>query len=242
MSNPVFSQSAIEKERVLDSEPMSINGAINKTFILLACVVATSAYVWNLYYQGFTDKAMMLGTVGFVLSIISFIAIMFNRNIVNIMAPVYALSEGLLIGGISAIFEKSFPGIVIQAVSGTFMALFSMLLLYKIGAIRCTDKFRSVIFIATLSIGGIYLIQIIGSFFHMSIPGIFASGAIGIGFSVLVVAIAALNLIIDFDVIERGANNMMSKNFEWYGAFGLMVTLLWLYIEILNLLAKTRNR
>ncbi|MPN55055.1 hypothetical protein SDC9_202734 [bioreactor metagenome] len=122
------------------------------------------------------------------------------------------------------------------------MALFSMLFLYKTGTIKCTEKFKSVLFISTLSICGIYLINLIGSFFGMQIPQIFTSSYIGIGFSLLVVGIASLNLIIDFDFIERGSQQMLGKSFEWYGAFGLMVTLVWLYIEILNLLSKLRDR
>lgn len=242
MPNPVFSQNVVERETVLDSEPMTVNGAINKTFILLAILIASSFAVWNLFFQGYTDKVGMLTMVGFVASIISFIVIMFNRKAVAIAAPIYAASEGLLLGGISAVFEKSYPGIAIQAIASTFAALFSLLFLYRIGAIKCTEKFRSVIFISTLSIAGIYLINLIGSFFGMQIPQIFTASTIGIGFSVVVVIIAALNLIIDFDFIERGAQSMLGKTYEWYGAFGLLVTLVWLYIEILNLLAKLRDR
>jgi uncharacterized YccA/Bax inhibitor family protein len=242
MPNPVFSQNVIQRETVLDSEPMTINGAINKTFILFAILLATSFVVWNLFFKGYTDKVYMLTMVGFVASIISFIVIMFNRKAIAIAAPVYAASEGLLLGGISAMFEKAYPGIAFQAIVSTFAALFSLLFLYRIGAIKCTEKFRSVIFISTLSIAGIYLINLIGSFFGMHIPQISTSSNIGIGFSLIVVCIAALNLIIDFDFIERGAQNMLGKTYEWYGAFGLMVTLVWLYLEILNLLAKLRNR
>jgi len=240
MTNPVFNQKAIEKVNVLESEPMTVNGAINKTFILFALLVASSLIVWNMFFQGFTDKVAMLGIVGLVTSIISFIAFMITRN--PIAALAYAVSEGLLIGGISAYVEKIYPGIAIQAVGLTMMCLFSMLFLYRIGAIKCTEKFRSVIFISTLSIGGIYLINFIGHFFGLQIPQIFTSSLIGIGFSLVVVVIASLNLIIDFDFIERGAQQMLSKTFEWYGAFGLMVTLVWLYIEILNLLTKLRDR
>lgn len=242
MTNPVFNQKLMEREQILDSEPMTINGTINKTFILFALLLAASCSVWSLFYQGYADKVAMLSMVGFVTSIISFIVIMVNRNAVKIAAPVYAISEGLILGGISAMIEKSYPGIAIQAIGITFMVLFSMLLLYRVGAIRCTEKFRSVILISTMSIAGIYLINLIGSFFGMHVPQIFTSSTFGIGFSLVVVVIASMNLIIDFDFIERGAQNMLSKNFEWYGAFGLMVTLVWLYIEILNLLAKLRDR
>lgn len=242
MPNPVFSQNVVEREQILDSEPMTVNGAINKAFILMGLLFAGSITVWSLFFQGYTDKAGMLGMAGFVLSIISFLVIMFNRKAVAVAAPVYAAAEGLLLGGISAIFEKSYPGIVIQAVGATFAALFSLLFLYRIGAIKCTDKFRSVIFISTLSIAGIYLINLIGSFFGMHVPGIMTSSNVGIAFSAVVVVIASLNLIIDFDFIEQGAQRMLGKSYEWYGAFGLMVTLVWLYIEILNLLAKLRER
>ena len=148
----------------------------------------------------------------------------------------------LFLGGISAVFNAAYPGIVIQAVLATFAAMFTMLALYRLRVIQCTDKFRSVIYISTISIAVLYLIQWIASFFHYSIPAIFGAGTIGIGFSVIVVGIAALNLILDFDFIERGAQNMLPKDYEWFGAFGLMVTLVWLYVEMLRLLAKLRDR
>ena len=243
MSNPVFSRRALESgETVLNGEPMTISGAINKTFILFLCLLATSAYEFMLYLQGYTDKAAGLMMIGFVASIISFLVIMFARKTIKFMAPVYALSEGLILGGLSVMFEAQYPGIVIQAVGSTFMAFFVMLALYKANVIRCTQKFRSVLMISMLSILGIYIVQIIGSFFHMSVPGLFGSGLVGIGFSAFVCVIAALNFIIDFSVIEEGAAQMMDKSFEWYGAFGLMVTFVWLYVEILNLLAKMRDR
>lgn len=242
MPNPVFNQNVIERERILDSEPMTVNGAINKAFILFALLLASSLIVWDMFYKGYTDKVMMLGGVGFITSIISFIVIMVNRKVIGIAAPVYAASEGLLLGAISAQIDRVYPGIAIQAIGITFMALFSLLALYRVGAIRCTDKFRSVIFTSTLSIAGIYLINLIGSFFGMHIPQISTASNIGILFSLVVVVIASLNLIIDFDFIERGAQSMLGKSYEWYGAFGLMVTLVWLYIEILNLLSKFRER
>lgn len=243
MSNPVFSSRAMEgNTTILSGEPMTINGAISKTFILFLCLLATSVYEFMLYAQGLTDKAAGLLMIGFVASIIAFIVIMFARKTIKYMAPVYALSEGLIIGGLSAMFEGMYPGIVVQAVGSTFMAFFVMLALYKAGIIKCSEKFRSVLMISMLSILGIYLVQFIGSFFHMSIPGLFTSSLVGIGFSAVVCIVAALNFIIDFNVIEEGANNMADKSFEWYGAFGLIVTFVWLYIEILNLLAKLRDR
>lgn len=240
MPNPIFNQNVMEQERILDAEPMTINGTINKSFILLGLLLAGSFVVWSAFYQGYADKASMLMMVGLIGSIISFIAFMFTKN--ALAAGAYATCEGLLLGGVSAYFEKMYPGIAIQAIGGTFAALFSMLFLYRIGAIKCTEKFRSVIFISTLSIAGIYLVNLIGMFFGMHIPAINTANPIGISFSAVVIVIASLNLIIDFDFIEQGAQRMMPKNFEWYGAFGLMVTLVWLYLEILNLLAKLRDR
>ena len=243
MSNPVFSENALrENERILSGEPMTIGGAVNKTLILFGCLLLTSVYEFSLYLQGYTDKALALMMGGFVAAIISFIVIMFARKTIKYMAPVYALSEGLVLGGLSVMFEAMYPGIVIQAVGSTFMALFVMLVLYKARVIKCTEKFRSVLMISMLSILGIYIVQLIGSFFHLSVPGLFESGLVGIGFSIFVCAIAALNFIIDFQVIEDGAQRLADKSFEWYGAFGLMVTFIWLYIEILNLLAKLRDR
>lgn len=243
MSNPVFTRQAMDgNSTILSGEPMTMNGAIGKTFILFLCLLATSAYQFMLFAQGMTDKASGLMMIGFVASIIAFIVIMFARKTIKYMAPIYALSEGLVIGGLSVMFEGMYPGIVVQAVSGTFVAFAVMLMLYKAGIIRCTEKFRSVLLVSMLSILGIYLVQIIGSFFNMSIPGLFTSSLVGIGFSVLVCIVAALNFIIDFSAIEDGVNGMADKSFEWYGAFGLMVTFVWLYIEILNLLAKLRDR
>jgi len=242
MSNPVFNQKVFQEERVITSEPMTINGTINKTFLSFALLLASSVYVWSLYFQGAMDKVGMLMTVGIITSIIAFLFIMFNKKAMAVATPVYAVAEGLVLGGISAQFERMYPGIAIQAIAMTFMALFSLLFLYRVGAIKCTEKFRSVIFISTASIAGIYLISILGSFFGLHIPQIFSSSLIGIGFSLVVVVIAALNLIIDFDFIERGAQNFLPKEYEWYGAFGLMVTLVWLYLELLNLLSKFRDR
>lgn len=243
MSNPVFNERVFENEKVLNAEPMTINGSINKTFILFALLLVASATVWSMFFKGYTDKVMMLLIAGTVAGISSFIVIMFDGvKSLPVTAPIYAVSEGLVLGGLSAITEASFPGIVIQAVGATFATLFSLLLLYRVGAIRCTERLRSVVFITTLAIMGIYFVNLIGSFFGMQIPQINTSSNIGIGFSIFVCVVASLNLIVDFDFIEKGAQKLLPKEYEWYGAFGLMVTLVWLYVEILNLLRKMRNR
>lgn len=243
MSNPIFSERAINSGNTeLMGVPMTINGTINKTGFLLICLLMSAFCTWTFYFQGYMDRVSMLTVVGLVMSIVAFLVIMFNRKVISYFAPIYAVGEGLLLGGLTAMFEVSYPGIAMQAILGTFVTLGVMLMLYRMGVISATEKFRSILFVATLSIAGIYLIQVIGTFFlHKSIPMIFDSGAVGIGFSLFVVAIAALNLILDFDFIERGAKAGMDKTFEWYGAFGLMVTLVWLYMEILRLLAKLRD-
>lgn len=240
MANPILNDRFTQAEGVINGQVMTINGTLDKTFLLFLCALLPAAYTWNQFMSGFTDKAYMLMTVGAIVGFIFALIVAFTRN--KYLTPLYAVCEGLFLGGISAVFNVQYPGIVIQAVLGTFASMFTMLGLYRIGVIKCTDKFRSIIFIATISVAVLYLIQWIGSFFHYSIPAIFGSGTIGIGFSVIVVAIAALNLILDFDFIEKGAQAMLPKDYEWYGAFGLMVTLVWLYIEILRLLAKLRDR
>ena len=240
MANPILNEKFTEQERVLDGAPMTVNGTIQITAFLGLLVVASAAFTWTRMTAGYTDLAMMLTAGGFIVAFFTALIITFTRN--KYLVPVYAVAEGLGLGGISASFEASYPGIVSQAVAGTFAALFSMLILYRANIIRCTDKFRSVIFIATLSIAGIYLINFIGGFFHMQVPLINSSSTMGLAVSAVICVIAALNLIIDFDFIERGAQNYLPKDFEWFGAFGLMVTLVWLYLEILRLLAKLQDR
>ena len=240
MANPILNDKFVDQERVLQGEPMTVNGTIQITAFLGIILIAAAAFVWSRFTLGYTDIAMMLTSVGGIAAFIIGLIVAFTR--IKYLIPIYAAAEGLLLGGVSSMFEASYPGIVAQAVAGTFAALFSMLILYRTNVIRCTDKFRSIIFISTASIAVIYLVDFIGSFFHFAVPLINTSSVIGIGFSVLVIVIAALNLIIDFDFIERGAQNYLPKDMEWYGAFGLMVTLVWLYLEILRLLAKLQDR
>ena len=240
MANPILNDKFVEQERVLQGEPMTVNGTIQITAFLGLILFAAAAFVWSRFTLGYTDMAMMLTAIGGIGGFVLGLVIAFTR--IKYLIPIYSACEGLFLGGISSLFEASYPGIVAQAVIGTFAALTSVLVLYRANIIRCTDKFRSVIFIATASIAIIYLVNFIGSFFHFAVPVINSSSLFGIGFSILVVIIAALNLIIDFDFIERGAQNYLPKDMEWYGAFGLMVTLVWLYFEILKLLAKLQDR
>lgn len=240
MANPILNEKYTTQERVLQGETMTVNGTIQITAFLGLLMLAAAAFSWSRLALGYTDLGMMLTSAGAIVGFILALVIAFTR--IKYLIPVYAVCEGLFLGGVSASFEASYPGIVSQAVAGTFAALFSMLILYRAKVIQCSDKFRSVIFIATCSIAVIYLVNFIGSFFGLHVPLINSSSNLGLAVSVVIVVIAALNLIIDFDFIERGAQNMLPKDMEWYGAFGLMVTIVWLYLEILRLLAKLQDR
>lgn len=243
MSNPILNEERFtSQERVLDGEPMSIQGTIGKIFMLFVCLLAGAGI--SLYYlfnnQSATVVPMM--TVSAVVGFILVIATCFNVKIAKYTAAPYALLEGIVLGGISAFFEAAFQGIVIQAIMLTFASLFVMLMLYKAKMIQYTEKFRSVLMTAILSVGAVYLVQLILSLFGRTIPGIFDNGPVGLAFSLVVVAIASLSLIQDFYFIESASNNLLSKDYEWYGAMGLMITLVWLYMEILRLLAKFNSR
>jgi uncharacterized YccA/Bax inhibitor family protein len=222
---------------------MTIQGTVNKAAILLFLVLLSAAWVWNLFYSSGNPAAAMpwIG-VGAIGGLIAALVTVFKKQWAGITAPIYALLEGLVLGGVSAMFEAKYPGIVIQAVSLTFGTLFCLLMAYSSGMIRATENFKLGVAAATGGIFVIYLVSWILGFFGAGIPFIHESGLIGIGFSLFVVVIAALNLVLDFDFIEQGAAHGAPKFMEWYAAFGLMVTLIWLYFEILRLLAKMRNR
>ena len=240
MSNPILSKNFLADERVLTEAPMTIKGTLNATLMFSLILFASAAFVWIKYMAGFTDLAQMLTVGGAIVGFILALIISFARTVK--LVPVYAFCEGLILGGVSAMAEKVYPGIVSQAVLCTMITLCSMLLLYQSGTLRATDKFRRVVFISTISIAGVYLVNFIGSFFGLHVPFLYSSSLIGIGLSVAICIIAALNLIIDFSFIEEAAMRGAPKSYEWYGAFGLLVTIVWLYIEILNLLMKLNRR
>jgi uncharacterized YccA/Bax inhibitor family protein len=222
---------------------MTLNGTVNKTGILLVCAIATAAWTWHLFLQS-RDYAdvMPLMLVGLIGGLIFAMITIFKKEWSPVTAPIYALLEGLVLGGISAALELRYPGIAMQAVSLTFGTLFVLLLAYRSGLIKVTQKFRLGIIAATGGIMVFYLLEMLLGFFGIRFAAINGSGVIGIGFSLFVVAIAALNLVLDFDFIERGVQFGAPKYMEWYGAFGIMVTLVWLYLEILRLLSKIRSR
>ena len=252
-SNPALGANAFSQVSPYGGETMSIQGTVNKSFALLFLVFSGAWWIWEKIIQPtpilFEEQAsanmeavtpFIFG--GLIIGMIMALVTIFKKEWSMFTAPVYAIAEGFVLGGISAIFEMSYPGIVMQAVALTFGTLFCLLMGYKSGLIKLTDKMRAGIVAATGAIFLVYLVSFIMSFFGAGIPLIHGSGPIGIGFSLIVVGVAALNLILDFELIERGAMQGAPRYMEWYGAFALMVTLIWLYINLLRLLSKIYGR
>lgn len=239
--NPVLSEKRFNIEGTF-SEKMTIDGVVNKTFLMFALVLASSYWIWSKFSETLIvadiTLYMMVGIFG---GLVFALITTFKPTVANITAPIYAILEGLALGGISAFMEASYPGIVIQAVSLTFAVFFSLLFVYRTGLIKVTENFKLMVVAATGGIFLIYMLSFVLSFFNINIPLIHDSGMFGIIFSLVVVAIAAMNLVLDFDFIEKGAEKGFPKYMEWYASFGLMVTLIWLYLEILRLLSKMRR-
>jgi uncharacterized YccA/Bax inhibitor family protein len=240
-SNPALSGNAFRVGYGTVGDSMTVSGAVNKTGILLICAVATAAWSWNLFTRS-PESAMPLLAVGGIGGFIVAMVTVFKKEWSPITAPIYALLEGLVLGSVSAMLELRFPGIPMQAVGLTFGVLVALLLAYRAGIIKATENFKLGVIAATGGIAVFYLIQFVLGFFGVHFTSINGSGTIGIGFSVIVVIVAALNLVLDFDLIENGARAGAPKYMEWYSAFALMITLIWLYFEILRLLTKLRSR
>ncbi len=230
--------------RVADpSRMMTIQGTVNKTALMLILLLIPAAWTWNMFFStGNTSAVMPWLYGGFIGGFIVALVTVFKKELSSVTAPLYSVLEGLALGGLSAIFEARFPGIVIQAVALTFGTLFCLLAAYRSGLIKVTENFKLGVVAATGGIAMIYVASMLLRLFGISMPYIHENGLIGIGFSVFVVIIAALNLVLDFDFIEKGSEAGAPKFMEWYAAFGLMVTLIWLYIEILRLLSKLASR
>lgn len=236
-SNPVLKDDAFISRSQTSDGVMTINGTINKTAILLCLCVTSAYYTWNT--PGAQSWILPAAIGGLIFALIT----IFKKTWAPFTSPIYALLEGVVLGAISVMYETQIPGIVFQAISLTFATMALMLFLFRYNIIRVTDKLRSGIFIATGAIMVVYLVSFVMGFFGASIPMIHGSGPIGIGFSLLVVGIAAFNLLLDFDFIHRASESRQApKYMEWVGAFGLMVTLVWLYLEILRLLGKLNSR
>lgn len=244
-SNPTLLSNPFSGFRtVSEPESMTIKGTANKTLLLLILVMLPAAWVWKMFLNAGGNVAtiqiwMMIGIFG---GLITSLVTVFKKEWAPLTAPLYAVLEGLFLGGISAIFNHAYPGIVVQAVSLSLATLLAMLITYQSGLIKVTNNFRLGVVAATGGIAIVYLGSLVLSLFGVNASFIYGSGLFSILFSLFVVGIAALNFILDFDFIKQGARNGAPKYMEWYGAFALMVTLVWLYIELLRLLAKLSDR
>ena len=242
MSSPAFNEKLFNKIQTsdyADAGAMTVNGTINKTGILFLLMVATSIVSWNLAN---TELGIALLVGSLVINLILGFVIIFKKNLAPSLAPVYALVEGFVLGAISARFEATRPGIAMNAMILTFSCLGLMLALYHFKVLRATPRFQKVMTIAMAAIVMTYVCNIIAGLFGHPMAFINQGGTFGIVFSVVVVGVAALNFIMDFDLIETGAAQRAPKFMEWYCAFGVMLTLVWLYLEILRLLSKLSRK
>lgn len=244
--NPTLSESIFSRSVAAPhSQSMTIKGTLAKFGFLLLMVLVGSFYTWNLFEPTKLPTLMTFMWVGIFGGLITGLIVSFKPKWAPYVAPAYGIFEGFFIGGISVIinnaFAETYPGIVLQAVGLTLGVALAMFLLYYFRIIKPTQKFKAIVFSATLGIGLFYLITLVLGMFHVNLPFMYNSSPLGIGISLFVVAIAALNLILDFEQIEVGSKMGAPKFMEWYGAFGLLVTIVWLYIEILKLLSRLAN-
>ncbi|MFO7670874.1 MAG: Bax inhibitor-1/YccA family protein [Bacteroidales bacterium] len=242
-SNPVMTGSIYEKAgRSASESVMTISGTLNKIGLMLLLLIASASYTWKLVLGDDPGRvgtlAIIGGIGGFILAMIT----IFSPKSSPYTAPVYAILEGMFLGAISAVINAQYPGVAFQAVLLTIGTLFTMLFLYRSGHIRATPKFRRGVMMATGAVFFAYLISWILSLLGIPMGFMHSSGPLGIVISLVIIVVAALNLIMDFDFIEKGSQMSAPKYMEWYGAFGLMVTLIWLYIEFLRLLSRFAGR
>ncbi|MDE2197208.1 MAG: Bax inhibitor-1/YccA family protein [Gammaproteobacteria bacterium] len=240
--NPALRARAMLNPGVITGERMTLNGTISKCFIMLVLVMLTAAWCWSRFFASHDPASVMPYVIGGVIGGLIFgIATPFKPNWAAITAPLYAICEGFVIGGVSAMFEMRYPGIVIQAVALTLAVAFGMLILYRTGVIKATPWLYKMVGAATLGVVIFYALTWLVSMFHVDISMIYGHTGLSIGISLFIVAIAAFNLILDFDMISKQATAGAPRYMEWYGAFALMVTLIWLYLEILRLLSNSRR-
>jgi len=242
-SNPALNDKTFENNRIAigSDAAMTLQGTVNKTGFLLFCASAAAAWTWHLVQtQPESVAACMWG--GLIAGLVFAIVTIFKKEWSPVTAPIYALCEGLALGGISAVFNHAYPGIALEALGLTAAVTAVMLVLYTSGIIRATPKFTIGVIAATGGIFLFYMIDLVMGFFGHHVPLLYSNGPWGIAISVFIVIVAALNLILDFDFVETGVHQGAAKYMEWYGAFGIMVTLVWMYIEMLRLLSKVRSR
>lgn len=244
-SNPTLSSKVFSDARVAGGAPaMTVQGAVNKTLALFVVLLATAFWTWSMAFNPSSQGAVgTLMTVGLIGGLIVALVTTFKRTWAPVTAPLYAAFEGVFLGAMSAILEAKYPGIVMQAVGLTFGVMMAMLLGYKAGIFQATPALRKGLMVAIFGLIIFYVAVMVAGFFGISAPGfISGSGPMGIAFSLFVVGLASLSLILDFDLIERGEQEGMAKYMEWYCGFALMVTLVWLYLELLRLMSKLNSR
>lgn len=240
--NPVLNSKAFSQTGVISGDRMTVAGTIGKSVIMLVLLTLTAGWVWGqLYATGSAQAVMPYMLGGLIGGLVFALATSFKPTWSPITAPLYAICEGLALGGFSALFEMRYPGIVIQAVGLTLAVAFGMLGLYATGIVKVTDRFRRMLFAATVGILLFYLVTWVVSMFGVDTSLIYGHSSLSIGISLVIVAIAAFNLVLDFDIIAQQTAVGAPRFMEWYGAFALMVTLVWLYLEILRLLGNTRR-
>ena len=250
-SNPTLSEKVFKKNHSTYQDidnVMTVRGTMNKFGLLMLLVAASATYTWQLYTQNNPSLMSTLMWVGVIGGLVVGLVISFKPQWSTFLAPAYAILEGFFVGAISVVlneaFAENFPGLIISAVGLTIGVAMAMYLLYNFKVIRPTQRFKSIIMSATLGIAIFYIISMVLRMFSVNMPfmNFGDSSLLGIGISLFIVAIAALNLILDFERIELGADGGAPKYMEWYSAFGLLVTIVWLYIEILRLLSKLGSR
>ncbi|MEL7118816.1 MAG: Bax inhibitor-1/YccA family protein [Bacteroidota bacterium] len=232
--NPVMKeQTYMNSAQVIENanaEKMTVSGAVNKTFLLALIMLATATYS----FSAFNPIFVWVGAIG---GLIAVLVASFRPNLSPTLAPVYAGLEGLFVGGISYMYAGVMNGIIFQAVTLTLAVLFMMLFIYRSGIIKVTEKFRMGVFMATGAIFLVYMLNFVLAMFGINLPFLHEGGMVGIGISLVIIGVAALNLLLDFDNFEKGEKYGAPKYMEWFSAMGLIITLVWLYVEILRLLA-----
>ena len=242
-SNPALKDEYFRGDPALASQGvMTLQGTAGKSFLLVLLALFSAAFTWREFMTGNVGILMPAILVGGIGGFIVALVTIFKPRLAPFTSPFYAVLEGLLLGAISARYQTAYAGLPLQAVGLTFMVFLAMLTVYQTRIIKVTDKFRFGVAAATGGIALFYLLSIVLSLFGVRIPMVHESGMVGIGFSLIVVGVAALNLVLDFDFIERGVTARAPRYMEWYGAFGLLVTLIWLYLEMLRLLSKLQRR
>ncbi len=240
--NPLLSQSVIEKAPMVYSAPMTVQGAVNRTAVLLSLVMIAATFSWTRAGDGHLDSNL-LTTAGGVLGFVFCLVTVFKKEWSPVTAPIYSLCQGLALGGVSASLNRAYPGVALQASLLSFGVLFALLGAYRFGWIRASEKFKAVVIASTLGVGLVYLVSMAANLlFGVQIPFLHGSGDAAMLFSLAVIVIAAMNLIVDFSFFEEAAAASAPRYMEWYAAFGLMVSLIWLYLEILRLLSNLSRR